>query len=350
MTDVSIIDFEEFENFTEKYWNNKLYETKNMDNLYNSFREKHILPFKIDPRMEIEIYKKLLKKIKTQNKDKYNRIHKGTPFYWIGWNSFLMKHYEQAIFYLDAAVAEDKKNHVKWIKHPRTRKPTPLWLQSGAAMFFRMEDEERIRMIYDRIHSNSPNLSDLVKIELNRFNSLNNNGEITFENFIDLFVEVVIKENNTAIITALYSFIFQRDDILEMIRFRSKYGGTIEPIIINLFKGALIFETLIKKCYNGNRCINQSNTLGCILRENSTQGHYGYIFQQCSAIQLEDIFDYIDRNSYGIDTAFHVTCKIRNTTAHNLLWNDIFNEGNFNKLYQNIINAIFYVIQRDYII
>src|SRR5712692_5804099 len=39
--------------------------------------------------------------------EEYGRIHKGTPFYWLGTAAFLKHDYETAVFFYDAAVTED---------------------------------------------------------------------------------------------------------------------------------------------------------------------------------------------------------------------------------------------------
>jgi len=54
-------------------------------------------------------YESLLEQIKNVNPNKYNKIHKGNPLYFLGWIAFDLKNYEKAVFYMDAAAAEDIK-------------------------------------------------------------------------------------------------------------------------------------------------------------------------------------------------------------------------------------------------
>lgn len=328
-----IVDFEEFDNFEEKYWHYKLYNVKNMDNLYAKFRENIILPNRkyIDPLNEINIYKKLLKRIKKQNEEKYKKIHKGTPFFWIGLSSFFLKKYDDSIFYMDAALAEDKKNH-----------PSNVWPDSGAGMFFKLNTD------YFRMYTDFPDivhLKDLLNNELNRFNSMQQNPRLTINEFNISFIDKIIKyERNTAIITTLYSFIFEKNNIMEMLELRGE-KGTIEPMILHLMKGATILETLMKKLYP-----SEGNTLGNIISSHAIQSKYNYAADSCRANSLEEIFGYLNRNNNdSIRTSFYITCKIRNTFSHYLLWSDLFTTETYNKLYEKIINAIFYVIQEEYI-
>jgi len=324
------IDFSDVEDFTSKYWKDEWFKYKKIDKVLRSFFHKNEID-KRNPWEVIGIYKELLKNLKTQNEDRYKQIHKGTPFFWIGWNSFLIKNYDQAIFYLDAALAEDKKNH-----------PSDIWPNSGAAMFFDLRTPD-FRPYYDRGYSTAPELKDILEKELNKFNSKPGNY-LTINDFIDQFVKKIIGNNSTSIITTFYTFIFEKEDVIEMIELRGEHGGSIEPMITHLFKGALIFETLMKQNYP-----TEGNTLGKIVGSPIVMGNYGYNNHRCSASSLEDILNFINNHRDSVETAFYVTCKIRNTTAHNLLWNDLFTIENYNKFYYKVLDAIFYVIQKEYI-
>lgn len=67
-----------------------------------------------------------------------------------------------------------------------------------------------------------------------------------------------------------------------------------------------------------------------------------------SAINLEDIIN--SAVGEDIKTAFSVTAKIRNTTGHNLMRDDIFHDSeNYKRLFNLQMGALFYVIQRKLI-
>lgn len=337
-----VIDFEQFEKLADKYWQLELFDVKNMDKMYANFRRNVILPnrYFIDPLDEINIYKKLLKRLKYELDDKYKKIHKGTPLFWLGLSAFFLKKYDESIFYLDAAMAEDKKNHTKWTNVKN--KYGPLWLFSGAAMFFRLD----VKYIKKYTDYDVQELKDLLEIELKSFNKIKTADDVSIEDFNSKFVEEILtKSKNTSVITTLYSFIFEKNDIVEMLELRGQNGGTIEPMILHLLKGAMILETLMKEHHN-----NEGSTLGAILSSTSIQNRYNYTSQNCQAQSLEQIINYLNGNDNdSVETAFHVTCRLRNTASHYLLWSDIFTSENYIKLYKNILNAIFYVIQKEYI-
>lgn len=321
--------------FIKCYWKNRYYEVSNADSFFEYFRIKYIEDFKLSPFEEIKIYIELLKWLKIDLKDKYNKIHKGTPYFFIGWNSFLIKNYESAIFYLDAAITEDKINHGK-----------ETTLKSGAALFFMLDSE------YDPPFEkyNSSKLEDIIIPELTRFNNLGTN-QLEIEDFKN-FVQEIIFEKFTSIITTLYTFILEKESIIDMIHLKSIYGGTIEPMILHLFKGALIFETLLKKYHFKDLSLKYGpknvNNIGGILQKSEITSFYNFVFTNCSEASIKNIFKYIkDHDDDSIETAFHSTCRVRNTTSHKLNWDEDFSVENYEIVFKQIINAIFYLIEKN---
>ncbi|WP_321421711.1 hypothetical protein [uncultured Methanobacterium sp.] len=330
------VDWEkEMEIFIKEYWEKRYYEGTKVDSFFEYFRIKYIEDFQLNPLDEIKINKELLKRIKNEFKDKFYKIHKGTPYFFIGWNSFLIKSYESAIFYLDAAIAEDKRNHGK-----------QNTLKSGAALFFNLNSK------YDEPFQryNSSTLEDIIKPELDRFNQIGSN-QLSIEDFKN-FVEEMIFEKYTSTITTLYTFILEKESIIEMIQLRSINGGTIEPMVLHLFKGAVIFETLLKK-YHFNDLSKKYgsknvNNMGGILQKLEIKSFYNFNLRFCSETSLKNIFKYAkDNDNESIETAFHSICRIRNTTGHKLTWEENFSVSNYELIFKQIINGIFYLIERN---
>lgn len=322
-------NFGDFDDFSNKFWSKKWIKASNIDeSLKDFFINNNIRQQDYDK--VIIIYKKLLNHLKNQNENLYYLIHKGTPFFWIGWYSFLLKDYDQAIFYIDAALAEDKKKHL-----------SDVWPDSGAAMFFDTRSDD-YRPIYAPKGTDAPLFRTLLNKELNTFNSINGTSYSLLDDFIDSFVKEFIKEDNTAIITTLYSFIFEKDDILEMIKLRGQHGGSTEPMIMHLFKGALIFESLVKYAYPQYKSL----TLGKLLPQLTS---YDNIFPTCNSIKtLDEILDFIKMNNFSQRNTFCVTYRLRNLSAHGLNWDDKFTLDLYEQLYRHIINAIFYILEKKY--
>jgi hypothetical protein len=85
-------------------------------------------------------------------------------------------------------------------------------------------------------------------------------------------------------------------------------------------------------------------TLGTILNMPEFTNDFG---KKCTvridAAALADITAAIKDSS--IETAFEITGKLRNTTGHNLVWDDIFDTPkNYVDLFEQEMNAILHVI------
>ncbi|HMQ70639.1 MAG TPA: hypothetical protein PKA90_16805, partial [Ignavibacteria bacterium] len=86
---------------------------------------------------------------------KYEKVHKGSPFYLLAINSFRIEDFERAVFYMDAAINEDIKNH----------KDIP---NTPAKLFFRLDSEIRDQaafFIVCKINDSLKSLFDDVKDE-----------------------------------------------------------------------------------------------------------------------------------------------------------------------------------------
>jgi len=65
---------------------------------------------------------------------------------------------------------------------------------------------------------------------------------------------------------------------------------------------------------------------------------------ETSADTLQEIHDAI-AGSNTVQTAFSTTGKLRNTTGHNLVWDDVFSDPrSYTNLFQQIMNAILFVV------
>ena len=49
----------------------------------------------------------MLNLLRQADQTKYERMHKGTPFYLMSWLAFDLRNYEKGLFYMDSAIAED---------------------------------------------------------------------------------------------------------------------------------------------------------------------------------------------------------------------------------------------------
>lgn len=283
------------------------------------------------PFERFEDYEMLLSIIKNDNPEKYDKIHKGTPFYFLAWTAFDLKNYEKAVFYMDAAIVEDiRKDSVGWLGNPASQF---LTLNHGG-------NQAAARI--------TEHLIDTIEREISRFNKITETSDLNRQNFVEQFIKKLIeKKENHSIVTALYSFILEFEERSRELNLRSKDGGSVEPALTYLFKGGLIFESLLKYLYpKKDNDTDECKTLGDIFHTIAFKKDF-FNGVDTSAESLQNIVKVVGTD---VITAFSVTSKIRNTVGHNLVWDDVFNNpDNFKKLYQQQINAVFYLIQKKFL-
>lgn len=275
-------------------------------------------------------YELLLEILEFDDRSKYQRMHKGTPFYFLGWTAFDMRNYEKAAFYLINAIEEDIKSFPdKWESTPGANALLLNYDNSGTAK----------RVVLE--------LSNLVDDLISDFNNRTNRSKknnINKQTFIEKFIKnLIYDQKKRSILTAFYSFILEFDDRLKEIKIKSKNGGSIEPIISHLFKGSLIFESLLKEFYN-------FSTLEKIFNDQQSTFQHDFRFRSHLKTFENNGIAIIAKSTNKQDrrTAFEVTARVRNTSGHKLTWPDQFNEQNYMKLFNQQINAIFYVIIKHF--
>jgi len=303
----------------------------------------------INPYERLTAYYKLLFELFTHDKEKYQRIHKGIPFYFLAWLAFDCHQYQKALFFIDAAVSED----IRATEKTRTKDDPYPWMRSPACEFLLLKPEKQVGLRAFWV------LQDNFENELLRFNVFrieNIKQRLTKAFFVNNFIVPNFindsaldrnkkKRTNRTIICAFYQFILEYKERRNDLRLRSIEGGSITPFVIHLFSGALIFESLLKQLFPKIDNGKTPKNIGDITNSNQFISKFGEI--NISAYTIQEIIDGVKDNS--LKTSFSTTAKIRNTTGHNFVWDDNFNDpSNYELLADQIINAIFYLIVSSY--
>jgi hypothetical protein len=305
-------------------------EIEQADSFFSTFGPGNLINATDRPHERFNDYETLLSLLRERNRQKYEQVHKGTPFFFLAWLAFDLRNYEKALYYLDAAISEDVKNAGQ------------RWINLPGALFLKLTTQRHVaERVIEQIRT-------LLVEQLNRFNSISNLSTISPDGFIDKFISRLMQDSSTrTIISALYIFLFEYKERQTELCLRSTEGSSLGPIIAHLFSGGLIFESLLKNLYptedNGDRI----KTLGKIYQTTAFQSDFESGVQT-SADTLQEILDAVNDNS--LLTAFCTTSRIRNTTGHNLVWDNIFNSSqNYEILSNQIINAIFYVVEKKFV-
>jgi hypothetical protein len=259
-------------------------------------------------------------------------MHKGTPFYLMGWLAYEMRNYEKGVFYMDAALSEDAHND-------------PFgWLCLPAAAFIFLDDK------HPKAAANEITTQARREVEsqLMRFSS-----ESGLSLDIDALVSRFFKPHATdpahrSIITSLLTFLLEGRDLRLQMSLRSQHGGSLEPFLTHLFKGGLIFESLLKRKYGAS---SGGDTLGKYLSvAQADLGLANKVYKAKASYKFEE-FPVLLRNWENEVFPERVTAiayAVRNTTGHDLGWQDIFTEDIYKKLFEGIVDAIFWVIKKAY--
>ena len=281
-------------------------------------------------------YTFLLSLLSRRSKSKFQKMHKGTPYYFLAGTSFKFGDYEKALFYMDATIAEDM------------RIPSWDWRNTPIGKMLTLTAGGTAWSVESKLKKSFQELLDNFNTEL----SLRVNGE----QFVLRFVLPLIEQNkrDRSIVTSLYSFILEFYDRKEMLSLRSSEGGSIEPFLMHLLKGTVIFETLIKKIADqqswrmdsGKNTGKQIKTLGNLNYCSSFTSNYCPLQNQAPIATIGDILTQIFTNK--TEEAINTVYFLRNKIAHDLRWDDIFTVNNYEKLFRQIINAILIVIYKEF--
>lgn len=286
-------------------------------------------------------YEELLKMLYREDPEKYRSLHKGTPFYYMSWLAFDFRDFEKALFYIDAAISEDIR------AHQHTQTPNE-WMQApgSAILTFGNTDQQVAQRTIISV-------KEYLLEQLNRFKGISGQNW-TIEDFVHHFVHCLLRDNTKrTIVTAFYVFLLEFQDRLTQLQLRSSIGGSIAPCIGHLFRGALIFESLLKDCYpeitksiKKNPPKIKPEKLGDIFHSPEFSADF-FRVDKTSSNSLQDIVAGITDET--AETAFRTAGKLRNTTAHNLIWDDVFSvSDNYRKLFHQVVNAIFYLITKKF--
>jgi hypothetical protein len=163
-------------------------------------------------------------------------------------------------------------------------------------------------------------------------------------NFIYRSLTTNDKPGLRTLATAFISFFIEWDFRKDHFEYGVK-KGTSEPFFSHLFRGCVLFESLLK--HNPSIPINENTLNGMLNRKDvrvalntsSIQGKgAGNVFT------LDDVFDELRKSTHSIDQALKITYLARNTLGHNLGWDNKIGQEQYQKLYFIIAASCLHVI------
>lgn len=274
----------------------------------------------------------LLRRCHAIDEDAFYRIHKGSAYYWIGSAAFLLSEFEIATFFFDAAVSEDQRAGTD----PKID-PTP-------SHRYMLIDAEPINQAS----------RDLVKYMQDKFNELISDYNHRQRNVISqnsLSLDIIRKsflipaispggEKLRCSATTLISFFLEWD--LRNILFDIKpKDGTYEPFFIHLFKGCVLFESLLKE--NPKNKMPSKSTLGPCLKKLSSQLGISKNLT-IGDMDFASVLVDLSMADESIETAIKFTGRVRNTLGHNLGWGIRIDKLQYHHLFRMISSSCLHAI------
>jgi hypothetical protein len=261
----------------------------------------------------------------------YANEHKGTPFYVMGVAAFASRDYLTASLFFDAAVAEDIRTHGLGSDH-------------AALRFMRLTDPATEPKVlgHDIVEYISGNANELIS----DYNARQDATPITLDQLRTRFLIPIMSspdEHKRALVTAFITFVAEwkyRAQLIELIE-----HGTREPFFMHLFRGCLLFESLLKEKYPPpipakaalRNCLQVLHTQ-LVIPNNLNISAVDFDAEVQSLTPAASMTD-----------AIQMTGRFRNTLGHNLAWPSAsLNQQSYNLAIKNVAAACLHALSRLY--
>jgi hypothetical protein len=246
----------------------------------------------------IEDALRLLGGVKQLSPQQYQAAHKGTPFYIMGFAAFASHDYPSASLFFDAAVAADLRYHKGKLDSP-------------ALQFIQLLADKAQPVL---AHHIVDQISASMEQFLDDYRSRTGAKTITLDELRSRFFRKILLSGHAhqrTLVTAFISFVAEwpyRANLFELIE-----EGSREPFFLHLFRGCLLFESLLKGAAPGAGL----TTLGKALT------HHLSALGLTKFETAESDFNEIPKaltSKMDIEPTITSCAKTRNTLGHNLVW------------------------------
>ncbi len=280
----------------------------------------------------IMVYEYILNFLYNYDSKKFQRIHKGIPFYFLGIRSFIIGDFERAVFYMDAALHEDLRFH-----QTLNNTPSRLFfaLDTSNPNQFALDIVKRIRKLLKSMLVNAQKCGCTV---------------LTIEDIVQKLINNRIPELRT-IATSYLSFILEYEVRMNQLIISSEGVGTGEPFFLHLIKGTVIFESLLANSERGKQI--KRKRLGDYLKDDTITSKLGLDCKQ-DGLHPESYEDLIlkvleikSRGAKYSHQCIRVTWGVRNLLTHTIGWPKP-NPKEYDILFNYIFGAICFAIDGLY--
>jgi hypothetical protein len=261
----------------------------------------------------------------------YASIGKGTPFYWLGIAAYHVHDYQTATFFFDAAVSEDlRKNH------------DPIKNSSPALRFIQVEANEPAQAALPLVQL----LHKRIDLAITAYNSRTGSSQLDIQSLQQWLLRRAVLPGGDGLrtlATTFLSYFLEWDYRSTLLGVRPE-RGTAEPFFVHLFKGCLLFESLLKA--NPKR-MPSKQTLGKILQELHQELGIPSA-NNIGGTTLPLIVAELPASDKSVAGAITFAGKIRNTLGHDLGWVVHLNNAQYEELADCIAAACLHAVATLY--
>ena len=265
-----------------------------------------------------------------------NRVHKGTPYYFLGVTQILASKIDEGFFSMHQALEEDK------LTHSRVDPQTP-------AYYFTLLDSSKPSQFF------GPYVVQIAKFLEEKMDEYRKTigGTLTLTDFRTKFLEA----SNL------------REEVFRFVYFLSKLKNQLQipnHLRQNEFSSLEFAKLLFDICMISEKCIEEKNprrgttflTFSHELTFLRRRGKLSHTDRQCKSIRddlktnFETTLDQLLNNTYHmglteIEYDYIITYYLRNFGAHNIINQPILNKE-IQNITQRVLNTLFWTIEQIY--
>lgn len=268
----------------------------------------------------------------TSQKKSLDPGQRGTAFYFLGIAAFACHDYQSATFFFDAAASEDFK------VADTENQPAHLFMCLDPSNPNQAGREIVLRIV--------GKLNQAIDDYNRRTDAISISDSIVRANFLRPQMRHRHKTRRT-LITTFISFIAEWDYLLQTIELN--IDGSKEPFFTHLFRGCLLFESLLKNSKEPPPKKGRP-TLGDFLRDGNFKQRLGIGAIVTSCDDFGALLRALKTKDRSPEAAIQCTAQVRNTLGHNLVWAaQRLNRKNYDLLANDIASACLHAISTLYV-
>lgn len=308
------------------------------DTLFNSLRIPVL--FGPSPTVQIRLWELILGLLRRSDETRYSLLHKGTPFYFLGIASYMAEDFERALYYVDCALSEDFRLHGS------------RWHRVPSGMFVRLDSIPESQFGRSLVHEAQGQLD-------RQNNGLVAHGAtpLSLDSYRARLVNRAMQSKPAlrSVVTAFLSFMLERQSRRTLLELAPAEGSG-EPFFLHLFKGGLLFETLLKASDLGAAmCVSKPRaTLKSLLVDDGVTTALGLsrAVQGLGSSSFDQLLERVEEDeAAGRDfatRAIRAAWGIRNVTGHNVAWPRRPTTEEYDRLFMLLYGSLAIVLDRLY--